>query len=534
MNQPVRAWGIGFLLLSWAAQASAPEPPAPALDEFEPGVRQGLSAGLEAFRETASSEDPAAVGLAWGELGMVYQAHHLQSLARQCYLQALEYQPDVFRWHYLLAYLYQETGQLEDALQRYNAALALDADYLPARLRHGQVQLDRRQPDQARADFEAVLAARPDQPAALAGLGEIALEERVYPAAIGFFERALAADPAADRLRYPLAMAYRQSGDLERARRNLELKGATDPAIGDPILAEMAAKSRSAQFYLERGYAASRAGRDDEAVAEFRRAVEFNPDDPSARVSLGQGLLQTGQADAALEQFERALETDPGYGPARYRRGTLREERGDDQGAIDDYSAALAADPNYLLASLRLGHALMREGRYQDALSAYTMVTPPPDQLAIFAYRAGLAALAAGDCERALGDLERAMQAQPGSGEVMQALARAYSSCPEVDAEHLRIAAEYASTIYRARPNYDHAEALAMAAAANGRWQQAVEIQTRLVAAAGADDGPMAGHAAALLRAYQQRQRASIAWAPGHPVFRPAAAGAGREAPVGR
>lgn len=534
MNLPVRAWALGFVLLSATAQASAPEPPVPALDEFEPGVRQGLSAGLAAFRDTAASEDPAALGTAWGELGMVYQAHHLQTLARQCYLHALETQPDVFRWQYLLAYLYQETGQLEDALARYDAALALDPAYLPARLRRGQVQLDRRQPMLAQADFEAVLTARPGQPAALAGLGEIALESRDYPAAIGFFERALAADPGADRLRYPLAMAYRQSGDLDRARRNLERKGATDPAIGDPLLAEMAARSRSAQYYLERGYAASRAGRDEEAVTEFRRAVEFNPDDPSARVSLGQGLLQTGQGDAALEQFQRALEIDPGYGPARYRRGTLREERGDDTGAIEDYRAALAADPNYLLASLRLGHALMREGRYQDALAAYTMVTPPPDQLAIFTYRAGLAALAAGDCERALVEFERAMRAQTGSGEVMQALARAYSSCPEVDKEHLRMAADYASTIYRARPDYDHAEALAMAAAANGRWQQAVEIQTRLVAAAGDDGGPIARHAAALLRAYQQRQRASNAWAPEHLVYRPAAAGAGREAPVGR
>lgn len=534
MIRPGRAWIVPLLLWSGAGLGSAPEPPAPALDDFEPGVRQGLDEGLTAFRSRAAAGDAESLGLAWGELGMVYQAHHLQTLARQCYLQAVQHQPEVFRWHYLLAYLYQETGEYESALRSYDRALHIDGAYMPARLRRGQVRLDRGEPEAARADFEAVLAARPNQPAALAGLGEIALNARDYAAAIKYLEQALAADPGADRLRHPLAMAYRQAGQIEQARRNLAEKGDTDPAIADPVLAEMAALSRSAQYYLERGYAAARAGREAESLEEFRRAVEYNPDDLAARVSLGQGLLQSGQRDAALAQFERALEIDPDYGPARYRRGTIREESGDDAGAVEDFRAALDADPGYLLAGLRLGHALMREGRYVEAAAAYDSVTPPPDQAAIFAYRAGLAALAAGDCPRALGRLEDALAAQPGSGEVMQALARGYASCPGMEPDRLELAAEYAATIYRARPDYDHAEALAMAAAANGRWQQALQIQNRLVQVAGEGDGPRARRARNLLEAYRQRRPATEAWPPEHRVYRPAAAGAGRETPVGR
>jgi tetratricopeptide (TPR) repeat protein len=534
MIRPRHARIVGLLLWSGAVWAAGPEPPAPALDDFEPGVRQALSEGLDRFRARAAADDAASLGVAWGELGMVYQAHHLQTLARQCYLQAVALQPQEFRWHYLLAYVYQETGAFEDALASYDRAVAIDPDYLPARLRRGQVYLDLRRLDAARADFEAVLAGRPDQPAALAGLGGIALDARDYPAAIRYFEQALAADPGADRLRHPLAMAYRQTGQVEQARRNLAGKGNTDPAIADPVLAEMSSLSRSAQYYLERGYAAARAGRDAESLEAFRRAVEYNPDDPAARVSLGQGLLQSGQTSAAREQFERALEIDPGYGPARYRRGTLREESGDDAGAIEDYQAALAADPGYLLAALRLGHGLMRLGRYGEAAEAYDSVVPPPDQVVIFSYRAGLAALAAGDCPRAMDQLERALAAQPGSGEVMQALARAYSSCPDVEPEQLALAADYAAIIYRARPDFDHAEALAMAAAANGRWQQALQIQSRLAEVAGEGDGPRARRARDLLEAYRQRRTAAEAWSPDHAVYRPAAAGAGREAPVGR
>ena len=116
----------------------------------------------------------------------------------------------------------------------------------------------------------------------------------------------------------------------------------------------------------------------------------------------------------------------------------------------------------------------------------------------------------------------------------MQALARGYASCPGMEPERLELAAEYAATIYRARPDYDHAEALAMAAAANGRWQQALQIQNRLVQVAGEGDGPRARRARTLLEAYRQRRPATEAWPPEHRVYRPAAAGAGRETPVGR
>jgi len=527
---------LGWLCIAASAVASTADPsvpPAPSLEDFEPGVRQALAQALADF-QTSIAKDPANTGAAWGELGMTYQAHHLQSLARQCYVEAAEYQPEVFRWRYLLGYLYQETGELDEALENYEIALRLDPAYLPGLLRKAQVQLKRRRLDAAQADFTAVLEARPGQPAALAGLGQVALERGEYPQAIRFFEQALTADPGADRLRYPLAMAYRQQGQVEQARRNLLLKGSTDPAVADPVLADMAGRSRSAQYYLERGYAASRAGRQGEAVMEFRRAVEYNPDDAAARVSLGQGLLQTGQSAAALAEFERALEIDPDFGPARYRRGAIREEGGDEAGAVDDYRAALSADPGYSLASLRLGNALMRMKRYEEALAVYAAAVPPPEQVAIFDYRAGLAALAMGNCARALSEFEHALEAQPGSGEVMQALARSYSSCSGATAERLRLALEYANTIFRARSDYAHAETLAMALAANGRWQQAVQLQSRLVEAASAGGEEQARQAQLLLEAYRQQQPAPGAWPVDHLVFRPAAVGAGRDAPGDR
>jgi tetratricopeptide (TPR) repeat protein len=527
---------VAAVLVCVRAGAAAPTPPEPALSTFEPGVQQALTTALDEFRERAGSAgNETLLGAAWGELGMVYQAHHLQGLARECYNQARRLAPREFRWHYLLAYLYQETGAYPEALDAYTQALVLDPDYLPVRLRRGQTSLALQETGPAIEDFEAVLAAQPAQPAALAGLGQAALQQQRYADAIRYLEAALAADPSADRLHHPLAMAYRHEGDISAARRHLVGQGRTPPSIADPLLADMAARSRSAQYYLERGYAAARSGRHARAVEEFRQAVVFNPEDPAARVSLGQGLLQIGETDLALIEFDAALARDPRHAAARYRRGTVREARGDDSGAAEDYAVAVASDPDYLQARLRLADALMRLARYDEAARAYAEADAPPDQSAFFAYREALARLADGDCAGAIPALEKALEVLPGNGEILQALARSYAACPYGDPGRAAAAERMALQLYEARPDFDHAETLAMAAAANGDWQRAVALQTRLLdAALESGDPALAQRARTLLEGYRAGQPADRPWPDGHAVFAPARLDAGRESPADR
>lgn len=513
------------------AAAALPTPPRPAMAAFEPGVREALEAALALFdTQVAAADNERARGAAWGELAMAFQAHHLQGLAQECYGHALEHAPDEFRWHYLLGYLHQETGSYSLALSAYDRALELDGAYLPVRLRRGQVYLALRETGPATEDFEAVLAARPGQAAALAGLGQTALQGQRYGPAIRFLEAALAAEPAADRLHHPLAMAYRQQGDVAAARKNLARQGRTPPSIADPMLADMASRSRSAQYYLERGYAASRGGRYELAVEEFRRAVAYSPDDPAARVSLGQGLLQIGQVDGALPEFEAALALEPGHAAAHYRRGTVRETLGDDEAAAEDYAAAVDRDPDYLQARLRLADALMRLDRYGEAAAVYASADVPGDRSAYFAYREALARLAAGDCPRAIPILERANAALPGSGEILQALARSYAACPGIDLERVARSERLAQQLYEARPDFDHAETMAMAAAANGHWQRAVDLQTRLLRAA-TDSGDVAveRQARVLLEDYRARRPAATPWPAVHPIYNPVRLEAGRE-----
>lgn len=514
---------------------AAPATPSPDLELFEPGVRGALEEAREGFESAyEGAQDDAGRAAAWGRLGMIYQAHHLQDSARRCYESAVALDADDFRWQYFLAYLHQETGDYERAEVHFARSLEIDPDYLPARLRIGQVRLAGQKTDSAAADFESVLEREPRNAAALAGLGRIALRQRDYGRAVRYLEAALNAEPGADRLYHPLAMAYRQTGRVEQARASLARHGKTDPIVQDPLLADMARLSRSSQMYLEQGYAAARAGRTADAVAAFRKAVQFNPEDAAARVSLGQGLVLSGDDDAALEQFEAALAIEPDHPVARYRRATIAESRGDDGAAVEDYRVALEGDPGYLQAQIRLGDALMRLDRYEEAARAYAAIETSGEGRAMFVYRQGVALLAAGDCSRGIRALESARALKPDSGEIFQALARAYAACPGIPDGQRQEAFDLARQLFEARPDQAHAETLAMAAAAAGRQATAVDVQSRLVELSAARPDPFLEWRRQQLDRYRAGQGPSAAWPAGHPVFRPARLGAGPQTPVGR
>ena len=459
---------------------------------------------------------------------MLYQAHHLQGPARACYGEAARLDPQDFRWRYLAGFLDQEAGRFDQALNAYQDAIELTPDYLPATLRQGQVLAELQRPEDARQLFLAVIAQDPRNAPALAGIGRLAMSERNYAEAIRYLEKALAIDPAATRLRYTLAMAYRQSGNLQKAGDNLRLRGDVDPAMADPVIASMAKMSRSAQIYLEQGYAAARAGRDREAVAQFRKAVEFNPDDVSALISLGQGLAMIGENKDAMHYIDRALALDPDNGAARYRRGTLLEASGDDPAAARDYRIVLASDPGHLRARYRLADTLMRLGEFQNAARQYGLIEATPEQAGLVIYGKGLAELAARDCGAALESFERALVLRPDSGEIYQALSRSYATCPAIEEARKAKSLELAQQLFQARSNQDHAETLAMAAAANGQFEQAQQIERRLLGNArrAADDRAIEWHGH-LLGLYSSGDPADRAWPLWHPVYKPGGRRAG-------
>jgi tetratricopeptide (TPR) repeat protein len=110
-------------------------------------------------------------------------------------------------------------------------------------------------------------------------------------------------------------------------------------------------------------------GRLEEAVAQFEKAVELQPDFVAARAHLGGALAKAGRLDEALVQLRKALERDAAYAPAHYSLGLVLSQRGDAHGAIVEWRSALDLDPKYAEAHNSLGEALYAQGRTAEALA---------------------------------------------------------------------------------------------------------------------------------------------------------------------
>ncbi len=207
------------------------------------------------------------------------------------------------------------------------------------------------------------------------------------------------------------------------------------------------AETDSSRRHRDAGDAFKEAGKNDEAIAAYGRALDLDPCDliawirrGKARVSLGD--LEGANADfdrvvalapgfatawgnragvramrgdlaGAVSDFERALELDPTLVAAWSGRGRMRQERGDLEGAIADYDHALALDPRCVNALSNRGAAKAAQGDLGGAIADYdrVLVLVPGD--ADICNRRGLIKFARQDAAGAISDYDRALELAP-------------------------------------------------------------------------------------------------------------------------
>ena len=363
----------------------------PNLDRMHAAVRSQLGDAYRALQALESAGGRAAadaapdrrLGGAYGGLGMLLFAADYPDAAGRCLRRAARLAPDEFRWPYYLAHVSIRIGDLDQAVEFLERALAIEPRDFAALVWLVHVQIDRDRPEEAERLLARAWASHPDTQALLYQGGRAALAAQSYAAAVARLEAALRLNPAATVIHYPLFMAYRGLGDLDRARDHLARSGARTggrSAAGgavyfpDPLMAEVYTMLRSPQAHRDLGLQAAERGDWPEAARQLGQGVEMAPDNPVMRLNLGTALIRTGDAPAALAQLEAAVRLDPGFAAAHFLIGTLLERSGRDREAVDRFTAAVTADAGLGAAHLRLGDALRRTGRFEAALSHYRQV----------------------------------------------------------------------------------------------------------------------------------------------------------------
>jgi tetratricopeptide (TPR) repeat protein len=95
-----------------------------------------------------------------------------------------------------------------------------------------------------------------------------------------------------------------------------------------------------------------KAGRADEALALYERALFLKPDYADAHINLAVALAAQGRLDEAVEHYERALVIDSNHAEAHNDLGNILQAQGKFDDALTHYGRAIAIRPAYPEAHL--------------------------------------------------------------------------------------------------------------------------------------------------------------------------------------
>jgi len=461
----------------------------PDLSTLEQGVREQLTAEQDSLTATLKNSAISDVALseAYGKLGQTYQAYAITAPARECYFNATILAPNDFRWIYLPAKLDQQAGYFEDAISRFSRARSLRPDYVAASVNLGNIFLELNRLSDAEAAFAKALEIEKNNPAALYGMGQVSASNRKYAEAVQYFERTLAQVPAANRVHYSLAMAYRGLGNAEKVKAHLAQQGTVGVRVADPLLDGLQDLITGERVYLSRGKIAFEARRFAEAANEFRKAVATKPDSVTARVNLGAALSQTGDLKGAAEQFEEVLRLEPGKATAHYNLGIILAVQNKPEQAIAHLRSALSVEPNDTTARFLLAQQLNKSGNTNEALNEYSRVIQanPANESALLElvkllYRKG-------QFKQALDGLETSYAQYPQRGRTVVLLAYLLAASPQTDLRNGTRALDLAQRVYAASSTPQYGALVALALAELGRCSEAADWQRRMIAAAETD-----------------------------------------------
>jgi tetratricopeptide (TPR) repeat protein len=365
-----------------------------------------------------------------------------------------------------------------------------------------------------------VAAQRKDLAPPAALLGEVALREKRWAEAETWFAQALKADPGAIALHARRAEALaglgrRADADAERAK-----AGPATPRYADPLVDGIYAPPP--MLPSEQALALAAEGKHADAVALLDAALKQVPDNPVLLAAYARVEADRGDLAAATARADAALKVEPNSTEALLARGMIDEMAGRGDDARRRYEAAVRADLKSPAARLALGNDAMRRKQYAQAVEQYRQLVALEGGAGTGVGRLATALAAAGRCGEAIKDVNAELARRPRDGGAMQAFVRLAASCPAATAEERTMAADYGQALYRQRPDEAHAEALAMAMAAVGRKDEAVDYQAQAIfEALKRKDSAAVERLKVVLARFQAGQAATQPWPAGHPFTSP-------------
>ncbi len=296
----------------------------------------------------------------------------------------------------------QERGDFATAVRFYTEAIKAEPAVFQIYYQRATALLQLGRPDESEADLKKVIELKPDFARAYRVLGQLYLDKDKNEDGKRQLARALELDPKLRETRLLYASALLKTNDYAKA------------------------------------------------IAELRTAIEQGEATPLTYALLGVAEERADKLDEALGDFSRALELQPQQATALEGRARVYEKRGALDKAIADYSAAYKLQPSRDLA-LRLAAMNVRAGQTSAAIHIYrALLIEKPDDMNL---RVELLQLMVknNQADEAIGDIERLLKAQPNNARLLVLAGDLFESKPEQAVAYYQRALQADSANNRAR-----------------------------------------------------------------------------------
>ncbi len=393
-------------------------------------------------------------------LARFYASRGDQARADAMIEEATRAKPDeVQPWLVLSAYRGKQ-GDLEGALEAADAALEVDSEHLPARLRRAELLLDigYREKDaqkiaRGRSIVEGVLSKEPSSPEALFVRAKVALAEKKPDEAASDLRRAIDLKPDWAEAHYLLGSALFIQRDLNGARaeitRALEIDGQLIEAR--KVLARIHSMAGEHELAAEEGRRVLRDGRGDDvgtrllvaqalvrerklddAIAELK-AIPEDKRTGETLYAMGRVYRFKGDAAEARVQFERAYEKLPDHPEILEALLTLDRAENRIAESVERIERAARSNPEDARLVHLLGLVQVLTNRGSEAeVSFRKAIELDPNNLAPYQSLAQYLALT-GRRDEVLATYERAAETRPDSAGLQLVLGSLYEAYGDLD-----------------------------------------------------------------------------------------------------
>lgn len=316
---------------------------------------QAIADYTEALKDTGLANDRRASIL--NDRAVAYVRANQPKLALDDYNRAVQMFAEYPAAYNNRGNLLVALGQPAEAIKDFDRAILLAPGYAAAYSNRANARLKLGQTREAIPDFTRAIELLPASAPPLSGRGLALLSTGKPHAAIRDFSRAVNADTR-------FASAYRN-----RAEARLSV-GQTDEAVED-LSRAIAFDVSNAEIYVVRGYAYLAAANTASAIKDFARAIELDARSVTAYQARG---LANGIAEAfddAYADLNRAIELDPRSAASfAYRAYVYKQNAQIDIGERDVETAA-KLDPNAAEVAWARGELAEARGQADAAVAAY-------------------------------------------------------------------------------------------------------------------------------------------------------------------